>query len=530
MADIKDGQSMAPPEIDYKPKIYVSGTYDVLSLKPLTPPELGLNNTTECEIEIPSGVCNLNKNLLEFNGLLPAVAARYGFMFADRIQLQNVELYDINNTKIVDLRNVDVITKLMQGPQTEFSDYVSNPRFDVAHPQTVATVRESGAYLGPALVKNEENYVQVEGTALPADLILSAATAYPKESNNGTAYVSTLNGQAIELAKAPIPVQRFIRTDTVNQALAFKVSFPLSAIPFSMFQNKQDIFFPTKMTLKLVFTPGINWGFQTTGVAAVGQYVVAVGTGGPPLVLASLAAATAAINLSVNNLRAKAPAFPDYTGQAALTVTPAISNVILKHYRQSDATIAGVIRDKVMAEGLMLTIPYAYTYEQAVGADEISHNMYKTMNIGNGQRLRAVVTGIFNGTSTGSTRLQNYNEGGLLWTSMRSSINSQPLQNSKLEVLDNGVYNHLKEYFNGSCITSAADWAQNAVFIDDFSGMHSSVETKNKSDVHTGLPLADMPIQYTTEIEKPAATALRMYQIYVTDRQMMVNALGIRLM
>lgn len=490
-------------EVDYSAKALSGGTYRWTRVEPETQvTSFDLTSNTEAVFILPNKVYNLSKTALEFQVEIANDGTHQHFLRTGHLAcIESIQLQTLDGQMLCDHRDVGYFTKLTMRPTNCIEEFETYPRHAL-EATSATTTYETGQFFAPARVPNENHYRVVNPDPAravddyKAAAALAASFYYDADCNRGTVIPSALNGQTVTYsANTTAPVQEFVRNEAKGSDLALRCHMPLNMIPHSVFQVDKDVYFNTNLRLIIRFAHGVNWGFDANEVAQVNSTGAGV---------------------------AITPVRPDYTGQSALAAAINVTNLRLQlALEATESLVDNVVNQVTNGTGFQLTIPFVHSYSRqftTAGSNSIIRN-YSTIH---GQRLRHVYVGVFNNTDSLNTRYMNYNHTSLLWSTIRTNIDSKPLQDFELNVNDSSAYRWIKSKLEGSVITNNLDWNQNCFWLDDFTGTKKMCETKMHAEHSAGLPLRDRPVQYSLEITTtPAAT--RCYVFAVTEKILSVG-------
>jgi hypothetical protein len=348
----------------------------------------------------------LNKSGLELNFTVAAIADRYTIMRTGNFApIESIELKTATSQQLIDLRNVGHYTQCVLRPQNSAKEFLSMPQHDTGNPTTLANCRLTGQLFGPAgQVQNSDHYSSAGIAAQSVNVSMNNV-----KHNNGTVLVNAADGKGIEYSASEVPTQNFVRSGSVNTDLAVRCWIPFSLFPHTLFQCNKDMYWNENLFLTITFANGSDWGFVCRQNAVVGNQLY--NAAGPVL------------------LRLPEDVSMDFTiaGSEILTSVPVLSSCVVHLAVEQDMAIAEAVKSRVMntEQGIKFTTPFVRSY-YANFANANKHTFQQRLTIADGRKLRHVYVCPFNGTQSGSLRFQNYNHGQLLWSDVRTLLNTKP--------------------------------------------------------------------------------------------------------
>lgn len=281
--------------------------------------------------------------------------------------------------------------------------------------------------------------------------ISGAVDSYPAKPSDAA---------AIEDAVTPITggnfISEFFTGADADSVYCVKISIPMYLFQHTFWALDDYVCFPDALRLKIRFLGYNDFAFLTT-------------SGGNSMVGA---ANPTAITLVVNSL----------TLQCAVCNVPAIAEQV------KNSCLAGV----------KLSIPWLETSTQTLSASTNNQKFQRLFNASSGKYLKRVYISPQNSTRTTSLQLNMNNAGGLLYTALRTYLDSSPIQQYGMMSATLGeVFERIQPLYKGSALVDSRVHALNDFYVDDWTG--SLARDWGVSDFEeSGLLLGSNGRQYWT--------------------------------
>lgn len=474
------------PALDYSPKEISSGSYVLRLVSPENgQPTLALNSTVNTDFLLPNQVINLARSQLFFNLTLATAAGNFqaahnGFL----APIDGIVLSTASGVRLVEMNNLPEYTKIAWRPQTNFEDFVSYP----CHQNS------TGANAG---LCTTVTVCAETGQLFNKTRALAAANS----DVNGAFHISAEDGKSVAAVDEDyVDVSNFVGQYAAG-ALALRVALPLKMIYGCLLAVDKDLYFGEQLRLTIRWNQGVKFGWR-----------------------------------QANHLYDVTAASLD------LAALPTLTSVALRVAVETNDAVAQGLKSRVMNEGINMNIPFTYVYK-AVGSAtaDVTNTVIRKLNRGHGAKLLRILAGIYSSSQAGALYCNNFNwatsADGIVapvppkWVSYRTMLDSKPIQDDTLSMLDNTAYAWNAEKFKGSLIKSTRSFAMCPTIIEDFSGVPRSRDWPENDTANSGLDLSterEFSLQFTNSSGN--ATALNVYLFAVCQKKLSINKDGIQLM
>lgn len=213
------------------------------------------------------------------------------------------------------------------------------------------------------------------------------------------------------------------------------------------------------------------------------------------------------------------------TGAAAATGTVNINNFQFWLCVETDVKIITDMMALYNTGGIPVQYEFARV-EQNLQGPSTNKSLQSRIISSDGKTLKRIYNVVHNPTTSSNTMFDIDNTNATKYTTVRSYLNSQPLQDYDLYPAKGEDYAVMKnmDYFTNSCILNQNVFSYNSVFIDDFCDRALSDRGGIYQNIEQGMPINNLTHQviYTT-----ANAQHIIYKIIVTSRNILLTSNGI---
>lgn len=441
------GEVITDPAIDFRSRSYEHGTYRYNILKQVTGETfktLGAAATVQSTFELPAKVFNMSKSTLEFDILpdSPADVLQVAAFYAKGIApINRMSLFTRGGVYLADIVDFAKYTSAIALPSTPLAEYVGAPiaragqgNDDDANVAAAAALAAAAGTVKTVLVEPGHSMIVGAQTNLPTR---------PADGSNGQVLWQTLPGNyspyALNTPYEPRVVydQTYADAPNANSTQALKFSFPLGAIPHSIFALNKDLFFGETLLLQITWS-----AFNDIGRIRVRR----TGADAGPLAGVELS------NLSL---------------YLAVEVNRVVAESVIK----------------AAQVGLRVLCPYVYHHEQALAAGA-NQSIQLRLNRSHGRSLLKVYHTPFMNDAAANY----FRHDARSLTSIYTALDNERNQDMNINPSTLEHVPWLKDVLRGSALPDWGSTLINWVWIDDFTGA-PSCEWKTTDSVECGLDL-----------------------------------------
>jgi len=411
-----------------------------------------------------SSVWNFARSYITFDvlhSLLRAndANARLSTAFTDTFPIDSIQLQTDNGTVLANIQNAQAYLKICQALVTDEKTLCSKSpvQADASMPPA-AFPRNVCNGLNPFKSNDEiarASQQLIASVASGAYFTNTVPSIEPCDETSGTDRIG-LPG-----------VQRLVSGLSIAAGAAatfascnVRYRLDLAAIVGTILAVDKDMHFGTNLQLQIYFKPRANWGFfstvDTTTIVPTESTAVAV------------------------------------------------SNYYLYMAEDINDEITLPMINQVRTNGASVYVPY--TVSSQFSTDGTAG--YASSNIplvpGEGLRLKRILTNAILSSNTLSSTANTFNVNGAKVTALQSYLDSKPLQDQELKLLDSDIYNYLSDKCKDSCaLLSERTFEENFFWCDDFSDCESSLKYRENDCKLSGLSV-DMQKNYALRVNKAA--------------------------
>ena len=415
------------------------------------------SSTAEKEFSLTNTVYNLARSRLEFDLLVPAQGAGNFSHNHLKVPIREITLRTSGDFELAKISDVDVFSKTVSFLAMKSSQYLQTESI-----QAGATVAAApGMYTGP----NPCN--------VPSNTAMAALTPHGQyiKSDGTPSGVAYTNAAGVA---GPNASQNLISSGD-NAAVGIHFSIPLSMFAFTIMAQDKNRYFNDMLRLVVTFAPQTSLGAIATSVTA------------------------------------------PQTGAADYATPPVLSNLGLYLAEERDQHNVQMAKSQ-FAKGGRSIVPFVMTKRVALGTAtnfSVSHDL----NLGSGQALLAAVNVPILSANQGRRAANTSNVNAETIINVQTHLDSQPIQNEKVDTASGADYQFLKKYLNSTALDGRRQFSTHWCWVDAFAASGKSAGEWNELySLESGLAL-DEAHKYTIDLEKTALD-MSLIQYLVVQREL----------
>lgn len=414
--------------LDYTQKVSNHPSYRANRLVPLgnASANLAVSSTVQTQIEIPTSVFNLSRSHLNFKVTIPADTGKCITTHAQPASfVDRIRLSSLGGVDIADLSHARQYCALANQCVTKLSDFLT---YDDSIPANTEALWISGD-------KGKGHGFYRSNAALNA--VVPAANA-----RNGVRIVSGAEASA----DVAFTEQAYISEGGDGVAQFMNISLPMSVFANTFMSLDKDVYFGQNLLLTIDWSPINTLGFVHADTSV-------------------------------------------WTDAAALATSVVLSELRLELAVETNPLVAQSLVQKVQKEGMQMMIPYVYSNLQNTGGSSTSSSVQLRFNRTYGQRLLHVISGVFNGTTTGLTAFDHDNLTDKKVSSFQTSLDSAYLQQNPMDCSNAEDWDIIKPLLKDSVIGQSGNiYKYNHVWVDSWRA-GPAIEFRERDAIVDGLSL-----------------------------------------
>lgn len=440
------------------PKYKLSQLYPLSGLQTQTVNAAG---GQEIIFQLPVKVMNLSESFLNFNFTQSANAGANNYYYIHKnplVGIRQIQLYTQGGVYLCDLYNVNKYMDVVYFAETSQKEFLSEEN---------SNLNSVKNYTLGAAPSNDLGDNTANTGVFAQRLVTDAAGALQAVNVDGTKAINYIERLYVQ------------RGTAVDATTLVNIQFNMKNLKNTIFSMDKDLYFAEVINLRIVFD-----GSESHG------YIATVTNGG------------------IAQISTKGTI--DYSG---ITFFVAI---------EKDLNIANSIVSKVHTEGMIIPIPYVYSYKQNLSST--SQTLSLRVNRAHGKKLRRIYHAPYHNTETGQYAFMRDNiSGAHTVSSFYTMLNNEREQDINVDCTQAQDYMTLKNKIKGSTFVNVDSYQNKWFWVADYTS-EEPLYSRESQDImlSSGIPL-DAEQKWDIYMTMNDARNMNHYDFIVTEKELMIR-------
>lgn len=465
-------QTVVSDQLKYTKKSFSHPKYKLHNIYPLS----GLQETTvtssggqEIIFQLPVKCMNLSESFINFDitlavGLTAAQQKTIWKNLTPLSLIRQIQLYTQSGVYLADIYYLNKYMNTVFYPETSEKTFSTFPNLVAGSDDTYANLANFYTYETHATTSTVSNTHAYENKVITDSTGANPSLVLISSSKERQHFFP---GVQSGVGAAP-------------DSMVYKIQFPMKYVYNSIFNLDKDLYFGEVLQLRIVFDSK-----DACGLVSLSQ-------------------------------------------TSPITSATSLNDILLKNISfylaiEQDLNIANQIISKVNTTGMVVPIPYIYSYKQNPGTGN-NHSLSLRFNTAHGKKLRRIYYAPFNNDETLVYAFDRSNQNGTTGVKeFYTLLNNERLQEFNVTTVDAKDFMIISNKIKESAVVSLGFYRSSWFWCDDFTS-EKELHSRESQDItlSSGVDLSSEQ-KYDIYVTNNASRAYNHYNFAITEKELMIR-------